>query len=241
MIVIDLITAASPVAETSGGADWWESAIVAAIVAAAVSVMTFGLTGRRARIDRQRQVFADAFESVMDYREYPFIVRRRDPDEPANERQRISSDLSKVQARLNGYKARLLVEDVRVGNVTDLVNETRRVAGSMIRDAWTARRSQTTPRSTRRSSTSASFAVRTMPTSRRSPNICRGSRGSGGSGVRVGVVRSLAVRAGDDASPAAAKRTPFRDLRATGLRGGGFRSCARETLGRERTPTSATR
>lgn len=114
-----------------------ESAIVAAIVAAAVSLMTFGLTGRRARIDRQRQVFADAFEAVMEYREYPFIARRRDPDEPARERQRISGELSKVQARLNGFKARLLVEDLRVGNVyTNPVNETRRVAGVMIKDAW---------------------------------------------------------------------------------------------------------
>jgi hypothetical protein len=135
---IDLIVVTSLLAETNeGGAGWWESAIVAAIVAAAVSLMTFGLTGRRARVDRQRQVFADAFEAVMEYREYPFIVRRRDPGEPAKERQRISGDLSKVQARLNGYKARLLVEDLRVGNVyTNLVNETRRIAGAMIKDGW---------------------------------------------------------------------------------------------------------
>ena len=84
----------------------------------AVSLATFFLSGRRARLDRQRQVFADAFEAVMEYREYPFIVRRRSPDEPAKERQRISGDLSRVQAKLNAFKARLLVEDASSASAT---------------------------------------------------------------------------------------------------------------------------
>ena len=68
-------------AAQSGGSNssLWAPAVVAAIVAAAVSLTTFALTTRRARLDRQRQVFGDAFEAVMDYREYPFIVRRRNP------------------------------------------------------------------------------------------------------------------------------------------------------------------
>lgn len=135
--VLDLIIAASAPAEASTTTDWWAPAIVAAIVAAAVSLTTFAITGRRARIDRQRQAFADAFEAVMEYREYPFIVRRRSKDEPARERQRISGELSTVQAKLNAFKARLLVEDPRVGKLyADVVKETRRVAGSMIKDAW---------------------------------------------------------------------------------------------------------
>lgn len=137
MNVFDLIIAASAPAEASATTDWWAPAIVAAIVAAAVSLTTFALTGRRARIDRQRQVFADAFEAVMEYREYPFIVRRRREDEPAEERQRISGDLSKVQARINGFKARLLVEDPVVGRrYGDLVKQNRLVAGAHIKAAW---------------------------------------------------------------------------------------------------------
>ena len=135
--MLDSIIAAVAPLEASTTTDWWAPAIVAAIVAAAVSLTTFALTGRRARIDRQRQVFADAFAAVMEYREYPFIVRRRSKDEPARERQRISGELSEIQAKLNAFKARLLVEDPPVGGLyADLVKETRRVAGAMIKDAW---------------------------------------------------------------------------------------------------------
>lgn len=112
-------------------------AIVAAIVAAAVSLTTLALTGRRARLDRQRQVFADAFEVVSQYREYPFIVRRRSKDAPSEERARISSELSKVQAKLNTYRARLRVEAPHVGaQYAELVDTLRHVAGLMIREAW---------------------------------------------------------------------------------------------------------
>jgi hypothetical protein len=115
----------------------WAAAIVAAIVAAAVSLTTFALSGRRARLDRQRQVFADAFEAIMDYREYPFIIRRRNPAEPENERQRLGGELSRVQARMNGYKARLLVEEPKIGKLyKELVKQTRLQAGAHIKSAW---------------------------------------------------------------------------------------------------------
>jgi hypothetical protein len=115
----------------------WAPAIVAAIVAAAVSLTTFALTARRQRLDRQRQVFGDAFEAVMDYREYPFIVRRRNPAEPEKERQRLSGELSRVQARMNAHKARLLVEDPEIGKLyKELVKQTRLHAGAHIKSAW---------------------------------------------------------------------------------------------------------
>jgi hypothetical protein len=116
---------------------WVAPAIVVSLLALIVSLGTFFLAGRRTRQDRQRQVFADAFEAIMEYREYPFIVRRRNPDEPANERQRISGDLSQVQARVNAFKARLLVEDPLIGKkYADLVTKNKEIAGGMIRDAW---------------------------------------------------------------------------------------------------------
>lgn len=137
MIALIFAAARRAAEASSPSTNWWAPAIVAAIVAAAVSLMTFALAGRRSRLDRQRHVFADAFEAVMDYREYPFIVLRRSRDEPAKERARISGDLSKVQSRLNGFKARLRVEAPHVGDCyADLVGATRRVAGPMITQAW---------------------------------------------------------------------------------------------------------
>jgi hypothetical protein len=102
-----------------------------------VSLATFFLAGRRTRLDRQRQVFADALDTVMRYREYPFIVYRRNADEPAKERQRISAELSELQAKLNGFKGRLRVEDPFVGaECVKLIDATRRIAGPMIAEAW---------------------------------------------------------------------------------------------------------
>jgi hypothetical protein len=119
------------------GSDWIAPTVVLALLALAVSLATFFLGARRDRLDRQRQLFADAFEVVMEYREYPFIVRRRSADEPAKERQRISGDLSKVQAKLNAYRARLLIEDRYVGErYVALVKKTREVAGGEIRSGW---------------------------------------------------------------------------------------------------------
>jgi hypothetical protein len=125
--------------EPSSDSAWVTPTIVLAILALAVSLVTYFLSGRRAKLDRQRQAFADAFAAIAEYREYPFIVRRRNPDEPATERRRISSELSEVQAKLNAFKARLRVEDPYVGErYAELVSATRRVAGAFIREAWNA-------------------------------------------------------------------------------------------------------
>lgn len=137
MIALILAVAKAAAEASSWPARLWAPAIVAATVAATVSLTTFALAGRRARLDRQRQVFADALDAVMTYREYPFIVYRRNADEPAKERQRISAALSELQARLNGLRGRLRVEDAYVGTrYAALLAETRRVAGPMITEAW---------------------------------------------------------------------------------------------------------
>ena len=115
----------------------WTPVVIAVLVSAAVSLTTLALTGRRDRLDRQRQVFADAFEAIAQYREYPFIVRRRNRDEPAKERQRISGELSQLQAKINAFEARLLVEDPCIGrHYAELVKQTRHTFGKAIKDAW---------------------------------------------------------------------------------------------------------
>jgi hypothetical protein len=121
----------------ASSASTWLPATIVSSIALVVSFATFVLAARRARLDRQRQVFAEAFEAAMEYREYPYIVRRRSPEEPAVERTRISGELSKVQARLNSFKARLLVEDGYVGQrYAELVARTKLIAGGHIKAAW---------------------------------------------------------------------------------------------------------
>jgi len=110
----------------------WESGLVAALVAATVVLLGYWWNTRAARLDRQRQLFAEAFGAVMEYREYPHIVRRRSDTTDS-----ITADLSAVQAELNKYAALLRIESETVGRRYErLVSETRRIAGSAIRDGW---------------------------------------------------------------------------------------------------------
>lgn len=111
------------------------SALVAALVAAAVSLASLWWNSRQARLDRQRQLLAEAFAAVAEYQEFPFIVRRRDVT--SSDRSSIHRDLSNVQAALHRYQAMLKVEAPSVAVAyLSLVAETRRVAGAEISKAW---------------------------------------------------------------------------------------------------------
>ena len=105
---------------TIEGASLLESGVVAAVVAGLVSLTTLAASGRRARIDRQRQLFADAYEAIVAYREFAYIVRRRQ-DHSAGERSRISSELSAVQARIASLEARVRVELPELARPTRLL------------------------------------------------------------------------------------------------------------------------
>jgi hypothetical protein len=119
--------------------------IIAALVAAIVSLFTLWLAGRRADRNRRRENFAQAFAAVVAYREYPFAVRRRRPDIPADERVRLSEALRSVQRELAFHKAWVAVEarPETAAEYEELVKETRRVAGGYIRDAWNRPAAQT--------------------------------------------------------------------------------------------------
>lgn len=129
-----IVSATATVAASSPG--WFTSAILAALVSAAVALVTVAWNGRRGRLDRQRQLFAAALGTVMTYREYVFIVRRRPDDDPQT-RHELTSELSRVQARLNTFRGQLLIEAPRVGRrYGDLVAETRHTVGMLIHAAW---------------------------------------------------------------------------------------------------------
>lgn len=113
----------------------WESALVAALVSAAISLATLWWTSRQQRMDRHREVFAAAFAVLADYREFVYIVRRRAAD--GSDRSAIHRDLSKVQGMLHRYEAMIRVEAPDVAPAyTELVNQTRAVAGAQIKKAW---------------------------------------------------------------------------------------------------------
>jgi hypothetical protein len=81
---------------------------------------------------------------VTAYREFPRKVRRRNKNDEAGERVRISDALSDVQQRLEYYRAVLRVEAPYVGAAyATLVAETRKVAGPYIKEAWGSPPAQT--------------------------------------------------------------------------------------------------
>lgn len=94
------------------------------------------LTGRREKQERKRGVFASAYSAVIDYKELPFVVRRR-RDSSSDERQRISNEIRQCQRSLAYYSAWLSTESLRVSqSYIVLVNNLRMVAGKYIHDSW---------------------------------------------------------------------------------------------------------
>ncbi len=119
---------------------WWVTpAIVAAVLTLTGTLATIAYNGLRARRDRQREVFARAFAAVADYWEFPYVVRRRRPDEPEAERGRISEALRDVQRQLSFFQAWISIEAPRVAEAyDDLVATTRQIMGGQIREGWNA-------------------------------------------------------------------------------------------------------
>lgn len=120
---------------------WLTPAIIGTLITAVVTVLiafaTLVINHRRARSDRQRELFGAAFGDVASYGEYPYIVRRRRADQPEQERLRISTELSEVQRRLNHNRMVLRVESPRVARAyAELVRSARTTAGASIKSGW---------------------------------------------------------------------------------------------------------
>lgn len=131
-------TTLAAAAGAAAGAPWWVApAVIAAVITGVIAVATLLVNGRRARVDRQRILFAEVLGELAAYREFVYIVRRRRHDEPEAEHVRISTELSVVQRKLNQHAAVLKVEAPRVADpYDDLLRTTRRIAGGAIRDGW---------------------------------------------------------------------------------------------------------
>ena len=114
--------------------------VVGAAITGAVSIFLFVITnwwnGERERLTRSREVFSKAYAVVQEYKEYPYVIRRRGTSTPDEERIRVSSELRRVQKDLAFYSAWLMTESPHVHrSFSELLEQLRRVAGTAIHEA----------------------------------------------------------------------------------------------------------
>lgn len=117
--------------------------LTGAVLAAVIGAIVNTALARRKSLEEERArvrgVFAEAFEAVAAYKEFPYAIRRRRHDEPEAERVRIAEAMSGVQAKLSYYLAWTTAESAQVGDAyAHLIKELRRVAGTACHDAWLA-------------------------------------------------------------------------------------------------------
>ena len=115
--------------------------VIALVVGGAISLILLAITnwqtGERERLARGREVFSKAYAAVQEYKEFPYVIRRRGKDAPEEERVRISSELRRVQTDLAFYSAWLRTESPHVHrSFTELVRQLRCVAGTAMHEAW---------------------------------------------------------------------------------------------------------
>lgn len=115
--------------------------LTSGVVAAAVTFyQNRWLENRRskeAERTRLRLSFAEAFAAYTDYKEFPYIIRRRRSDQSAGERARLSAELTAIQSRIRYYRAWTYFESPSVGQAyAVLITQMRKVVGSAVHDAW---------------------------------------------------------------------------------------------------------
>lgn len=113
-------------------------ALVSLVTTLLVSGVGWWWTLRQRRRAEQARLYADAYTAVRAYKEFPYVVRRRNAEDPAGERLRISEALRTIQQDLAFHAAWITLHSPAVAQAFDaLVSETRRVAGGLIQQAWT--------------------------------------------------------------------------------------------------------
>src|ERR1700758_4760779 len=93
----------------------FSSALLAAFLTGLINIVLARRKSREEERSRIRAVFAEAFAAYTSYREYPYVVRRRNSEQPAAERVRISEQIRETQERLNYYIAWTRAESADVG------------------------------------------------------------------------------------------------------------------------------
>jgi hypothetical protein len=122
------------------GAEAWKLAVplIAAAIALLGVLVTLLVNGRRAERDRLRALYAAGWAAVQAYKEMAFAIRRRNAEQRAAERVRLSEALREIQNQLSYHEA--LIGRERSGKVAveycALVAKTREIAGGIIRRSW---------------------------------------------------------------------------------------------------------
>lgn len=113
------------------------STVLAAFLTGLINIVLARRKSREEERSRIRTIFAEAFAAYASYREYPYVVRRRNPEQPAAERVRISEQIRQTQERLNYYVAWTRAESAGVGQAYgELIRHARTTAGAAMRQAW---------------------------------------------------------------------------------------------------------
>ena len=113
--------------------------VAAALAGAGTSFLGFLYNSAQDRRDRHREHFSRALQTVTEYEEFPFVVRRRRARAAEDERIRISTSLQAVQANLSYHRAWLLTESLEVGVAyEELLRELRSTVGTEIHEGWLA-------------------------------------------------------------------------------------------------------
>lgn len=112
--------------------------IIAAIaVPLIIAICKKWYDGMIAKQDRRRMLYAEAYATCLEYKEYPFVIYRRSYKEPELERNRISSSLTLIQKTMAFHKAWLRAESRLVADAYDqLFSAVRRVAGGEMKNSW---------------------------------------------------------------------------------------------------------
>ena len=113
------------------------SAVLAALLTGTINILLAWRKSREEERSRVRTVFAEAFAAYAEYKEYPYVIRRRNIEKPGEERVRISEQIRQTQEHLNYYLAWTRAESDDVGRAYDaLIEQVRASAGVAMKEAW---------------------------------------------------------------------------------------------------------
>lgn len=110
--------------------------LLAALIAVTGVIIGFGVTSAHSRRERRAQTYADSIQAVSEYLEGPYRVARC--HNSAAERAALSTDISRIQARIDAHKVLLrLHAPKRVANAYDAyVAAARTEAGRQMTAEW---------------------------------------------------------------------------------------------------------
>jgi hypothetical protein len=127
-------------AQAGDSGDDWK--VIAALAAAALAFLAHMIVllvnGRRARQERLRELYAGGWAAAQAYKEMAFAIRRRNIEDRAGERVRLSEAMREIQKDLSYHEA--LIGRERSGRAAaeyrNLVAKTREIAGGLIKRSW---------------------------------------------------------------------------------------------------------